>query len=284
MDFSIVTFTLGRAFYLHKTLKAIKSQAENYQGKIYHHLFFQGVGISDETKHVLYEDCSDNYFPIVHEWEHNVGIAEGTNRAIAEIKTDYMFKIDDDILLISDNFFKHIEEIISFEPNAFIAPFPIGLITWCGGPKPISYKVEYSKNTDTYYTFRKVNVTGGGCRLIPTEILKGLLPLENDLAHGASGSDDDQLTVLCNQHGIPIYYIENAIAFEHQESCLGQRERFREYYQSRIDSKIIYPYAKTLQIKLHLRELIKLLGFGFILNGFDRLKGRSMHRGWMHRI
>ena len=284
MDFSIITFTLGRKFYLHKTINSIKEQSSKYKGKIFHHIFFQGIPIADETKVLFDENSPDNYFPVVHEWGENLGIAEGTNAAINEITTDYVFKIDDDIQIISDNFFQHFEEIISLEPNAFIAPFPIGQIAWCGGPKPISYKVKYSKNTDTYYTFRKVNVTGGGCRVTPTQILKKFLPLENDLGHGASGSDDDQLTRLCNQYSIPIYYIENAVAFEHQESCLGQRERFRKYYQLRNDKEIVYPYPRSLQIKLHIRELIRLFGLGFMLDGIDRLKGRSPHRGWMHRI
>ncbi|NTU73061.1 glycosyltransferase [Candidatus Roizmanbacteria bacterium] len=284
MDFSIITFTLGRTFYLHKSLVAIKEQAGKYNGIIFHHIFYQGTSIADETKALVNKNRPDNYIPIIHEWEVNVGISEGMNRAIREIKTDYVFKIDDDILLISDNFFRHIGAIIAIEPNAIIAPFPIGLITWCGGPRPINYHVKYCKGTDSYYTFRRVNVTGGGCRVVRTQILNEFLPLKNDLGHGNSGSDDDQLTILCNQRGVPIYYIENAVAFEHLESDLGQRERFHGYYQSRSDNKIVYPYPKALQIKLHLRELIQLLGLGFVLDSIDKLRGRSPHRGSMHRI
>lgn len=284
MDFSIITFTLNRKHYLRKTIDSIKKQANGYCGKIHHHLFFQGVNIDDETKKYIYENAPDNYLPVVHEWHKNVGISDGTNIAIKQINTNYVFKIDEDILLVTDNFFQHFKEIILFEPNAFIAPFPIGLIVWCGGPKPISYHVKYSDVMDTYYTFRKVNVTGGGCRVMPTHVLRQFLPLTNDLSSGNSGSDDDQLTIMCNKHNVPIYYMENSVAFEHQESCIGQRERFSEYYKSRNDRYIVYPYPKKMQIKLYVRELARLLGLGYLIDKLDQWRGRSIYRGWMHRM
>jgi hypothetical protein len=51
----------------------------------------------------------------------------------------------------------------------------------------------------------------------------------NDSSH-AAGREDVNFSEFCGIRGIPMYYLENALVVEHQESTLGQHARYGENY------------------------------------------------------
>jgi len=83
--------------------------------------------------------------------------------------------------------------------------------------------VEYSVETDTYYTFRKVHHVGGFARIMPVEYFK-------QINFTNTHSEDTECSTWCNNNNIPMYYLENALIVEHQESTLGQHARYGEKY------------------------------------------------------
>ena len=222
---SIYTFTLGRDYYLKNLVNSIERLGghSNYE----HHICFQGVEPSREIKSFL--EHKDEV--TLHQWEENVGIAEGMNTIIPLLKGDLIIKMDDDCVIRSGQFFKHIEAVSKLFPQTVFSPYPVGLINNPGGPRGHGHVVKYSEDTETWYTLRMVQHVGGFSRVSPRELVKDWV-LTPDLIEGQSGNEDGQHSSLCLANGIPMAYLENAIIVEHQESTLGQHQRYGEEYFS----------------------------------------------------
>jgi hypothetical protein len=136
--------------------------------------------------------------------------------------------MDDDCTLESRDFFRHVVAIAALKPGAVFSPYPVGLLRRDGSSPAISRQVEYSAATDTFYTFRRVEHVGGLCRIAPAALVRDWTLEEN---RSASGTEDRQHSARCLAAGIEMYYLENAIIVEHQETALGQRARLSGYFE-----------------------------------------------------
>lgn len=217
MKISIYTFTMGRERYLKDIV-----DCDQYDADIEHHICFQGCGL---PKYPIPERFK------VHDWKSNVGIAQGMNYVLPELTGDLIMKMDEDCKIVSPGFFKHVREIARLKPNLVFSPYPVGLIRNPGGPQATMHEVMYSENTDTYYTLRYVTHVGGFARISP-KFTKDWR-FEPDLMPGASGNEDVQFSNKCKNEGIQMAYLENAIVVEHQESTLGQHQRYKDYFNGR---------------------------------------------------
>ena len=220
---SIYTFTLGRDYYLKNLVNSIETLGGHSDYE--HHICFQGVEPSKEIKFFLEHKPNVK----VHEWVENIGIAEGMNKIIPQLKGDLIIKMDDDCVIRSGQFFKHTEEVSKLFPKTIFSPYPVGLINNPGGPRGHGHVVKYSEDTKTWYTLRMVHHVGGFARVSPREIVKDWV-LAPDLIEGQSGNEDGQHSSRCLDENIPMAYLENAIIVEHQESTLGQHKRYGENY------------------------------------------------------
>ncbi len=221
---SIYTFTMGRELYLQRLINSINELGGN-KYPLEHVICYQGTKPSVET---LKMQESRPYMRIV-QWKENCGIAEGINRVVPELEGEIICKFDDDCILRSPDFFDHTRAINDIDSNLVFSPYPVGLINNPGGVLSTNRSVKYSESNDTYYTFRFVNHVGGFARIAPAHIIKDWV-LEKDLMHGASGNEDAQCSNKCQQLGIKMAYLENALIVEHQESTMGQHARYDDSY------------------------------------------------------
>lgn len=147
-----------------------------------------------------------------------LNINQAMNTLISQVTNQLVWKADDDCVIQSDNFFKHVEAIHNMYPKMVFSPFPVGLIENFGGARSAGRFTQYCQTTDTVYTFRKVPNIGGFARFSPLEYFSQYpengFPLE-DQCHSE----------LMRKRGIMQCYLENALIVEHQESSLGQKER-----------------------------------------------------------
>ena len=103
-----------------------------------------------------------------------------------------------------------------------------------GVPRLAPQFVSYGSETDTFYTLRPVDHVGGFARIAPRELVKDWVLASDRNIPGASGNEDIQFSRLCVQNNIPMYYLENALIVEHQESTLGQHARYgKDYFGER---------------------------------------------------
>ena len=172
---SVYTFTMGRELYLKRLIESIRILGGN--GEFEHHICFQGVTPSDEFSDYLQELYETSYPLITHFWDKNYGGCEGSNKIIPDLSGNLIFKLDDDAVLRSDNFFKHIKEIHNIIPDSIFSPFPVGLIGNLGGVVSDNANlnerfVKFSEITDYHYTFRKTIMVGGLARIAPASIIK----------------------------------------------------------------------------------------------------------------
>jgi hypothetical protein len=228
---SLYTFTLGRTFYLNRTLLSVMRAATTYPGRLEHHLCYQGVDPAPETLSLI-EDCDlENLRFEIHRWPENIGLQVGMNRIVPKLPGDWIIKIDDDCLIHSASFFEHVAAVARLEPQAMFSPYPVGLIGTPGGPAGRSHRVAYAEEMDTWYTLRRVDHVGGFCRISPAATVRAWR-----LEPGADAdvrNEDTQYSRLCREQGIPMYYLENALVVEHQESTLGQEARYPAYFERR---------------------------------------------------
>jgi len=226
MNIAIYTFTLGRWEYLRKAIDSVNEASKGSNHSIKHFIYSQGVPFPSDL-------VKSNHIEALETWDMNYGIAEGMNRVIKTFTSaDLVMKMDDDCKIVSSNFFDHIAEIHTLMPNMVFSPYPVGLIRNPGGPPGKRHEVKYSKSLDTYYTFRYVDHIGGFARIAPYNLVKNWEYVP-DLFLGASGNEDGQHSSKCIQNSIPMTYLENAIIVEHQESTLGQHERYKNYFKGR---------------------------------------------------
>lgn len=220
---SIYTPTLGnRNTYLNKLFNFIDL---NKKDIIEWHIGVQG------TQYKL--EIPDRPYITIEYWESNCGAGEANNRLIKKCKGDIICKLDDDALPYGTNYFEHIKQIyLLTNKNCIFSPYPVGLINNPGGVLSKEHSVIYSDVLDTYYTLRKVPHIGGFARVMPATIATQFVwPYDYSPLH--SGQEDVNFSRFCQQKNIPMYYLENSIIVEHQESTLGQKERYKDYFKGR---------------------------------------------------
>lgn len=238
MIISIYTFTMGRKTYLSRLLAAVVREARallkiNPDVTIEHKVITQGIQDSDlllsiKTMVDSVADTTSNYKVSVVEFETNLGIAEGMNQILPTLRGDLIIKMDDDCLIVSTDFFQRILDVHKLKPNAIFSPYPVGLINNPGGVPGLGHEVVKGKYFDSYYTLRRVDHVGGFCRVSPAGTKDW--QFAPDLLPGISGNEDGQHSAKARTMGLPMFYLENAIVVEHQESTLGQHERYGENY------------------------------------------------------
>lgn len=220
MKISIYTPTIGgRPLYIKKLFNFIHL---NRDQDIDWHIGVQG-------KNIVLDIPNKDYIHL-HVWDENCGAGEANNKLLKHIDAEIVCKLDDDALPYGSDYFLHIREIFKLtNGNAIFSPYPVGLINNPGGVLSKEHSVVYSSNSDTYYTLRKVNHIGGFARISPAHIAKSFTWPYDFSAHN-SGREDVNFSSYCNSNNIPMYYLENSLIVEHQESTLGQHKRYNDTY------------------------------------------------------
>lgn len=234
MDISIITFTLGgRSRYLQACIDSVYENTDQYNINAEHHLILQGYSKEkfEEDLCGWWED-TENYKFIVHEWPENIGIGAGLNKIIPQCMAPLIMKMDDDCKIISQNFFESAINIHKRFPNSVFSPFPVGLIRSLGGVPGFKHSVWHDKENGKYYTRRHVSHVGGFARFAPAHIMKEF-KFPNDLTKGISGTEDGDFSTYCNSKNIEMFYLENDMVVEHNESGFGQILRYPEYFTGR---------------------------------------------------
>ena len=226
IDVSIITFTMGREVYLKKCINSVFSDMLGCDLKYEHHIIFQGVAPSRKIR-LLYDSLPN---VVLHEWPKNIGVANGLNEIIPKCNGELIFKMDEDCKIVSEYLIEKAFDIYNRFPNIVFSPFPVGLINNKGGPIGVSHFVY--KKDDSFYTFRKVQHLGGFARFAPKYIYQNF-KFELDLINGISGNEDGQFSLHCIHNNIGLYYLENNLIVEHQESTYGQIARYPEYFSNR---------------------------------------------------
>jgi hypothetical protein len=217
---SIVTVTIGRDLYLKRLIESIQQLGGSQE--IEHHIVFNAYQPSK-----LIEDVLLSYPHIRYDLTERINIGGTLNLLKNKVNGNLFVKLDDDCILRSPLFFDHVVAIHKLEPLAVFSPFPVGLIGNLGGVRSDDRRVIYSEDTDTYYTLRKVSHIGGFARIAPTIYHK-------QMTFPIGAHDEDDRFSKTFAHRIPFYYLENAIIVEHQESTLGQHERYgNDYFKGR---------------------------------------------------
>lgn len=243
-DISIITFTLGgRPKYLIGCLDSVYDDINNQliegEIKIEHHLIFQGEGGAPEIEPYLhYFKETKSYKLVTHKWPENIGIGAGLNKILPECNGKLIFKADDDCKIISSDFFEKAWSLYNRFPTSVFSPFPTGLIANLAGPRGYQHRVWMDKHSNKVYTKRMVHHMGGFARFAPRSLFDNF-KFENDLIPGISGTEDGQLSSYCVTNNIEMFYLENGLVVEHNDSSLGQILRYPEYFISRnSESKI----------------------------------------------
>lgn len=224
MKINIYTITLGgRDHYLQKLYNFIDRNRDN---AIDWHIGIQGNDIKINIP-------EQNYIKI-HRWESNCGAGEANNRILKHCDGEIICKLDDDALPYGENYFNHIREIFKLTNGSSVfSPYPVGLINNPGGVLSKDHQLMYSNNLDVFYTLRKVNHIGGFARISPANIAKSF-NWPYDYSPHNSGGEDVNFSQYCLSKNIPMFYLENSIIVEHQESTLGQKQRYENYFKQRV--------------------------------------------------
>ena len=243
MDISVITFTLGgREKYLKDCILSVDRSIPfdmTYESignrlipkiKVEHHIVFQGVTCPETIKEIVSTLCNDNV--IIHEWPENIGIGAGLNKIIPQCSAPLIMKMDDDCKIISKDFFESALALHKRFPDSVFSPFPAGLIRSLGGVPGHKHSVWYDKENDKYYTRRHTHHIGGFARFAPKSIFDNF-KFPNDLVKGISGTEDGDFSSYCNSAGITMFYLENGMIVEHNESGFGQIIRYPEYFSGR---------------------------------------------------
>lgn len=220
MNISILTVTLGRELYLKRLINSIYGRTNWAQHNLKHYIIYQGSPTQEIREYI---DSVEYDIILKVNQQIPLSIGEVMNQFKDVCDTDLFWKLDDDALLCSDKALDHIEEIHKLKPDAVFSPYPVGLINNPGGVPSKNHSVEYSPNTDTYYTLRQVHHVGGFARIMPTKFLK-------QITCSNTHSEDTECSAWCNNNNKPMYYLENSLIVEHQESTLGQHKRYGEAY------------------------------------------------------
>ncbi len=229
---SIYTFALTRDLYLERLIESIKTSSVNVPFE--HHIAFQGVKPNTELLR-FFEHLTDSGYPVrVHMWDRNYGTGEGNNRILKVVNGNIIIKMDDDCIVRSPDFLETVMEIHRLIPTAVFSPYPVGLIRNSGGvPPSAAHIVKHSPRYDAFYTLRPVAHIGGLARIMPRSSIADFV-WPDDYNQNTSGIEDSRFSDHCNASGTPMYYLENALIVEHQESTLGQHCRYgADYFGTR---------------------------------------------------
>ena len=236
MDISVITFTMGgRDNYLQDCVVSVINDLLNTDDnlKIEHHIILQGCPYPQFIFDVIANSSAvKNYDLYIHEWRENIGIGAGLNKITPQCNSSLIMKMDDDCKIISRDFFGSALALHRRFPNSVFSPFPVGLIRSLGGVPAIRHSVWNDKRYDKFYTRRHVNHVGGFARFAPTELMKQFT-FPSDLISGISGTEDGNFSSYCNSKGIEMFYLENEMIVEHNESGLGQIIRYPDYFSGR---------------------------------------------------
>ena len=71
-----------------------------------------------------------------------------------------------------------------------------------------------------------MNHVGGFARIMPAEYLR-------EITFSDAHNEDSEVSAWAIAHGKPMYYLENGLAVEHQESSIGQGHRYPDYFKNR---------------------------------------------------
>ena len=217
----IFTFTMGREVYLRRLLQSIYAARPPYA--VEHHVCFQGVHPSPEMRSLL-STAPAPIRCVLHEWPENLGVGLGMNKLVPTLDGDLIMKFDEDGMIVSADFFEHVAGVFRCHPEAVLSPFPVGLIGSVGGTPALSRHVLYDNQTETFYTFRRVAMVGGFARIAPGHLAREWrFPDDRQLPN--SSNEDQHVGEYCRMAGVPMYYLENSLIVEHQESTLGQLAR-----------------------------------------------------------
>lgn len=216
MSIDIFTVTVGREFYLKKTLAALESQSNR---NFNHFLVLNDCAMSEEL-----ESCARRLGSKIIRIDERVSIGTAIDFVKPLLGSEHTMKLDDDAVVQGADFIKHVHQVIELKPEAVFSPFPVGLIGNFGGPRSDKRSVAYGAGMDTYYTFRHVKHVGGFARV-------NLRSLYDQIAFNkAQHSEDAEFSKYCGQKDIDMFYLENALIVEHAESTLGQMARDKDYF------------------------------------------------------
>lgn len=215
---SVYTITMGRELYLNRLFESVKKYGGDIS-KIEHHVMFNGCAPSKKIH------SSYGYF---HNQEKEViPVGAAMNKIVPKLTGNLIMKMDDDCVIRSPDFFDHVQAISELIPGFVFSPYPVGLIGNPGGVPSKDHFVSFSEKTNTYYCFRIVDHIGGFARISPADVAKNVKV--KDTGH----NEDVEFSTYCKQNNIPMVYLENALIVEHQESTLGQHERYPNYFKGR---------------------------------------------------
>jgi len=94
----------------------------------------------------------------------------------------------------------------------------------------------------------------GMARIAPAKTAKAIrCPYDLD---ERSGVEDVSFALACQERNVPMYYLENAIISEHQETGLGQLERYPEYYRGRKQKSIKYAQTRMQKARKWARRSV----------------------------
>ena len=223
-NFFVYTFSMGRWKYLERCIKSVSRERLQYSGAIRHVVFLQGVDLPASYWHLT-------QMATFIKFEHNIGIANGINIAMKSVGQEIIMKMDDDCEIIGVDFFRHAANLANKFPDLIFSPYPVGLIGNPGGVKGIDHLVHCQEDQDLFYTLRWVNHVGGLCRISPN-LTKNWTLLSDLGIESASGNEDLQFSHLASSLGLKMAYLENSLIVEHQESTLGQHQRYGSNYFS----------------------------------------------------
>lgn len=222
---SILTITLGRTLYLDRLMKSIAEFGGDRSNIVEHFIVSQGNGHSDDFLNKLENDYENT---MVVKTDHVSSVGKVLTQILPMLVGDTVFKLDDDAVLRSPNFFPTISNIKNLVGDSVFSPFPVGLINNLGGPRSDDRRVVYSEVDDTYYTLRKVSHVGGFARIAPKSHLMNTVFSDGH-------NEDAEFSNNCNANGVDMFYLENGLIVEHQESTLGQHARYDKvnYFKNR---------------------------------------------------
>ena len=227
---TIFTSSIGRELYLRRLLLSIQDFGGNMDCVAEHIIVFQETEPSADLLALIQNNPLIK--PIFRKELASIGVL--LNELSPSFKGRITFKLDDDAALRSPSFFQSILDVHSILGDAMFSPFPVGLIGNLGGPAVEGQrKVVHSQERDIYYTLRPVKHVGGFARISPTGVLQ-------DVKFSDAHKEDGELSAHCLAKGIPMFYLENGLIVEHQETMLGQKLRcgeayFRRHYQRKPD-------------------------------------------------
>lgn len=230
---SVVTISMGREKYVMDLIDSIMVNNDVTDRDYFEHIIlFNGTSPSDQLKTFFQELKNQNYPLKTIESEDTLSIGMGLNLLRQHIHKDstIVMKADDDCVIRSDRFFTHVYEVMNKLGQAVISPYPVGLINNPGGVPSREHSVIHSEETDVYYTLRRVNHIGGFARIVPADIFRDFEFPDDKTDGTSSGWEDGDHSKRMTSRGVPMYYLENALIVEHNESTLGQHERYGDNY------------------------------------------------------